>query len=402
MKKGLKLLFSIVLSVMILLCNSTTVSAATLEDIFDAEYYADSYPDLKAAFGYDEGALYNHFLKYGLKENRNCSPILDVVKYRGTYADLEEAFGNDWDAYVNHYFEYGIEEDRESGGTFDPKAYVSAYGDIETAFGNDYEAIVNHYLTYGIKENRTAGNIVKGATDVRSVVTVPTQPTVTLSEPTVVPEETVTTIYLESYVAEDPFGEYPFNGGGNMAYGMTSAVGELTWEEIIAYLPSEIEGVDAYGIHYPMSITWEEYDIYNPNEVGTYAILGEVTSDDNLTGYIPNIIASVTLTSDETCFGGYYKVSNKDVTIFYSKVTEEDLILNVDTGGDLAATLDRFTSTIAAYDGVSDYYTDISSIEWDTEGVSTEEEGSFEVVGTVTGARTDIIYPDITVIVNVQ
>lgn len=147
----------VIISIMILCCNTMNVSAATLQDVFCAEYYADSYPDLKAAFGYNERALYRHFLKYGIKENRQCSPIIDIVKYRSSYADLEEAFGNNWNAYVNHYFEYGIKEKRDGGGDFDPVAYAEAYGDIKAAFGNDYEAIAEHYLTYGMKENRTEG-----------------------------------------------------------------------------------------------------------------------------------------------------------------------------------------------------------------------------------------------------
>ena len=147
----------IIISLMILCCSSMNVSAATLKDVFCAEYYADSYPDLKAAFGYNERQLYRHFLKYGIKENRVCSPIIDVVKYRGSYADLEEAFGDNWNAYVNHYFEYGIKEERNGGGDLDPVAYANAYGDIKAAFGNDYEAIAKHYLTYGMKENRTEG-----------------------------------------------------------------------------------------------------------------------------------------------------------------------------------------------------------------------------------------------------
>jgi hypothetical protein len=96
--------------------STLNVSAAGLKDIFDAEYYADTYPDLKAAFGYNEKLLYKHFITYGLKEGRNMNPVLDVVAYREAYADLQNAFGDDWDAYVNHFFTYGAyETDRREG-----------------------------------------------------------------------------------------------------------------------------------------------------------------------------------------------------------------------------------------------------------------------------------------------
>lgn len=37
---------------------------------FDYKAYSDTYPDLKAAFGYDAAALYNHYLQYGKAEGR--------------------------------------------------------------------------------------------------------------------------------------------------------------------------------------------------------------------------------------------------------------------------------------------------------------------------------------------
>lgn len=134
------------------------VNATGLKDVFSAKYYADQYPDLKEAFGYDEELLWQHFLEYGLEEGRNMSPVLDVQEYRKKYADLDEAFGDDWDAYVKHFFEFGINENRDTGTDFDVKSYISAYGDIKEAFGDDYAAVVEHYLNHGIEENRNLGN----------------------------------------------------------------------------------------------------------------------------------------------------------------------------------------------------------------------------------------------------
>lgn len=136
------------------LSSEMTVNAAGLKDVFNAEYYADQYPDLLAAFGYDEELLYKHFLEYGLKEGRVMNPVIDIVKYRNSYEDLDNAFGDNWDAYVQHYIEYGIEEKRDNGTDFDPIMYVESYADIEAAFGDDFSAIIDHYQTYGMKEER--------------------------------------------------------------------------------------------------------------------------------------------------------------------------------------------------------------------------------------------------------
>lgn len=134
------------------------VSATGLKDIFDADYYAEQYPDLKAAFGNDEAALYKHFLTYGIKEGRVMNPVIDIVKYREQYADLQTAFGDDWDSYIKHYFEFGVNENRDNGTDFDILAYIAAYGDVKEAYGNDYVAVAKHYAEFGISEGRNEGS----------------------------------------------------------------------------------------------------------------------------------------------------------------------------------------------------------------------------------------------------
>ena len=38
--------------------------------LFDAQFYADTYPDVKEAYGYDEALLYEHYLLFGKAEGR--------------------------------------------------------------------------------------------------------------------------------------------------------------------------------------------------------------------------------------------------------------------------------------------------------------------------------------------
>ena len=158
MKRAVRGLLCGAVASVVLLNSGFSVGAAGLRDIFDAEYYASKYSDLKEAFGNDEEALYQHFINYGIKEGRVMNPVIDVVKYREQYKDLQEAFGDNWDAYINHYFTYGVNEHRENGTDFDLLAYLNAYGDLQAAFGNDYVAIAKHYEETGIKENRSEGS----------------------------------------------------------------------------------------------------------------------------------------------------------------------------------------------------------------------------------------------------
>ena len=55
---------------LVMLGSVLPVSAAESLETFDYEAYADTYPDLKAAFGYDAEALYNHYMHCGKAEGR--------------------------------------------------------------------------------------------------------------------------------------------------------------------------------------------------------------------------------------------------------------------------------------------------------------------------------------------
>ena len=94
--------------------NSTTewLSGDAKSIVFDANYYANKYSDLKAAFGTDKTKLFKHFLDYGIKEGRCASPVFDIKYYVDNNADLKKAFGTDFVAAMKHFVNYGIKEAR--------------------------------------------------------------------------------------------------------------------------------------------------------------------------------------------------------------------------------------------------------------------------------------------------
>lgn len=145
---------ALVLTVAVLVVGGLTANAASVGDIIDTQYYADKYPDLKAAFGYDTQALIQHYLTYGIAEGRDAGGLLDVREYREKYADLDEAFGDNWDAYVDHFLTYGAFEGRDSGTAFNALDYAERYSDLKEAFGNNILQLFQHYQTYGKTENR--------------------------------------------------------------------------------------------------------------------------------------------------------------------------------------------------------------------------------------------------------
>lgn len=99
--------------------KTTTLSDGT---VFDSAYYSAAYADLKAAYGTDYNALLNHYLTYGKAEGRSASgtvvtlsdgTVFDSEYYANTYADLKAAFGYDFGSLLNHYLTYGIKEGRQ-------------------------------------------------------------------------------------------------------------------------------------------------------------------------------------------------------------------------------------------------------------------------------------------------
>lgn len=111
----LAILLAVALSIFAGSIQGNAASARTVRDIFDAKYYADTYPDVYELFGYNWDMLYTHFMTQGIYEGRCASTLLDVAQYRRENADLDAMFKNDWDAYVAHYFTRGIAEGRDPG-----------------------------------------------------------------------------------------------------------------------------------------------------------------------------------------------------------------------------------------------------------------------------------------------
>jgi Uncharacterized protein conserved in bacteria len=138
------------------------------ELIFDADYYAARYRDLYYIFGNDSDKLFTHFIKYGIKEGRQASPIFDISFYKNTYGDLKAAFGDDVYKYVLHFLNHGIYEGRRASTVYDTNYYKNKYADLRGAFGNNNIKYAEHYLKYGLKEGRQASpainvNFYKGS-----------------------------------------------------------------------------------------------------------------------------------------------------------------------------------------------------------------------------------------------
>lgn len=126
--------------------------------IFDYKYYADNNPDLKAAFGYNEGALRNHWESYGKKEGRQASPVFNAQYYLENNSDLKAAFGNNYEAAYNHFINSGIAEFRKSSSEYWGEYYRDNNSDLKE-FSN-FKLII-HFINSGRNEGRKANSDVQ-------------------------------------------------------------------------------------------------------------------------------------------------------------------------------------------------------------------------------------------------
>lgn len=124
---------------------------------FDARYYADTYPDLKAAYGYDSARLLNHWKTWGIREGRGASPILDLKYYMENNEDLRKFYGSkNYAGGYQHFLEHGYAEFRASSQYFDGDYYRRNNSDLKS-FDNKF--LLRHYLVHGIQENRYANKV---------------------------------------------------------------------------------------------------------------------------------------------------------------------------------------------------------------------------------------------------
>lgn len=130
MKRKLAALISVTLATVMTVGMTAFAAPQKMADggIFDAEFYAATYPDVVAALGTDANVLYQHYVNCGKAEGR-----------------LPYAAGTDVSALTA-----SVPQKMADGGLFDPVFYAKTYPEIATLLGTDINVLYNHYLTNGI------------------------------------------------------------------------------------------------------------------------------------------------------------------------------------------------------------------------------------------------------------
>ena len=137
--------------------NAVSIPEELKAYVFDAQYYADKYADLKAAYGYDEAKLYDHFIHYGIEEGRAASPYFDVKFYMNQNTQtFRETMKGDYEKAFNHFLT-NVESTTlmKLSETFDPAYYAEQNPDLTetTILG-----LLEHYVAVGSKKNAPASD----------------------------------------------------------------------------------------------------------------------------------------------------------------------------------------------------------------------------------------------------
>ncbi|MCD8038663.1 MAG: hypothetical protein LUE96_06200 [Lachnospiraceae bacterium] len=151
-----------------MLFGSAITANAAQEDLFDAEYYAETYPDVVAEYGNDADTLLEQYLGSGITEGRSANAYFNALAYKTANTDLAAAFGDDWDAYADHYIEYGVAEGRYTGGVraITDEEYAAALAKMTSSASTSQ----TQQSTQSTKTSTTSSSgVSRNAADYRSI-----------------------------------------------------------------------------------------------------------------------------------------------------------------------------------------------------------------------------------------
>ena len=243
--------------------KNVTLSSLT----FDVDYYYNTNADLQVAFGYDYDALYNHYVKYGLKEGRSGSKEFNCKIYRNNYRDLRKAYKNDYLSYCSHYELYGKAEGRNATDIL-----VTPDESLETSTGAP--TVLGTYTTEYDATIQRATNVELAASRINGVTLAPGE---SFSFSSTILPRTAANGYVKATVIS----------GGEYTIGMGGGVCQVSSTLYAAMLDAELPATEHHYHSLPVS--------YMP--VGMDATISGTSKDlkfENIFDYTISISATAT------------------------------------------------------------------------------------------------------------
>lgn len=139
--------------------KSTGTNRTYAGEVFDADYYYNTYPDVAAAIGMNPAKLLDHYVTYGIREGRNASAVFNATIYKNNYSDLKVAFGANLFSYCHHYAEYGIAEGRNAIDNLNPNAAQG--GSVIASYSTEFNTKIGRATNVRLAASQIDGIVLQ-------------------------------------------------------------------------------------------------------------------------------------------------------------------------------------------------------------------------------------------------
>ncbi|MCQ2540054.1 MAG: VanW family protein [Acetatifactor sp.] len=129
-----------------------------ISQVFDAEYYYNTYEDVAKALGNNPSKLLDHYVTHGIREGRNASATFNFSVYKGNYADLKKAFGSNKVSYFRHYIEHGMAEGRNA---IDWLVEPPVKGNVIASYTTQYDAKIGRATNVQLAASQIDGMVLE-------------------------------------------------------------------------------------------------------------------------------------------------------------------------------------------------------------------------------------------------
>ncbi len=133
-------------------------------NLFDANYYRSVNSDLQQ---FNDQQALEHFLTFGLNENRQFSRIVNLDIYRANHPDLAAAGLTTNRQIFEHLQEFGVKERRKFSAVLDLDFYQANNPDLANFTS---EQLFQHFQDFGLNEGRLGAPLVDTAPAMTPVV----------------------------------------------------------------------------------------------------------------------------------------------------------------------------------------------------------------------------------------
>lgn len=134
--------------------NINQLNRSSYQQVFDSEFYLERNPDVKAVFGNNANAAFEHFLHCGQFEGRDPNAFFQTGFYLAVNTDVATVVDAEGTTAIAHFLRYGEFENRQFSVLADPNEYLENNPDVAAVVKQGVITMFEHLITCGQFENR--------------------------------------------------------------------------------------------------------------------------------------------------------------------------------------------------------------------------------------------------------